>query len=155
MLLLVLAYYKQSCCKYSWIGFCVNTSFHSLGWISRDNWWIVGNCMFSFIGNSKSSSSLPKPSLGWEDSLEKGTAAHSSILGWRLPWAEEPGWAIVHGVAESLYLKYKQPSLYFHQQYVKKSTDPCPWQFFNFFSFSWRFTFPEAISNMPLDLSFL
>ena len=101
---LVLAYYKQSCCKYSWVGFCVNTSFHSLGWISRDNWWIIGNCVFSFIGNFKSSFSLSKPSLGWEDPLEKGMAAHASILGWRLPWAEEPGWAIVHGVAKSLYI---------------------------------------------------
>ena len=25
-------------------------------------------------------------SLGWEDSLEKGTATHSSILAWRSPW---------------------------------------------------------------------
>ena len=25
-------------------------------------------------------------SLGWEDPLEKGTAAHSSMLGWRIPW---------------------------------------------------------------------
>ena len=24
-------------------------------------------------------------SLGWEDPLEKGTAAHSSILAWRIP----------------------------------------------------------------------
>ena len=24
--------------------------------------------------------------LGWEDSLEKGTATHSSILAWRIPW---------------------------------------------------------------------
>ena len=30
-------------------------------------------------------------SLGWEDSLEKGMAAHSSILVWRTPWTEEPG----------------------------------------------------------------
>ena len=29
-------------------------------------------------------------SLGWEDPLEKGTAAHSSILAWRSPWTEEP-----------------------------------------------------------------
>ena len=29
-------------------------------------------------------------SLGWEDLLEKGTAAHSSILAWRIPWTEEP-----------------------------------------------------------------
>ena len=25
-------------------------------------------------------------SLGWEDALEKGTATHSSILAWRIPW---------------------------------------------------------------------
>ena len=28
---------------------------------------------------------------GWEDPLEKGTATHSSILTWRIPWTEEPG----------------------------------------------------------------
>ena len=26
-------------------------------------------------------------SLGWEDTLEKGWATHSSILAWRIPWA--------------------------------------------------------------------
>ena len=30
-------------------------------------------------------------SLGGEDSLEEGMATHSSILAWRIPWAEEPG----------------------------------------------------------------
>ena len=30
-------------------------------------------------------------SLGQEDPLEKGMAAHSSILAWELPWSEEPG----------------------------------------------------------------
>ena len=25
-------------------------------------------------------------SLGWEDPLEKGKAAHSSVLAWRIPW---------------------------------------------------------------------
>ena len=29
--------------------------------------------------------------LGREDPLEKGTATHSSILAWRIPWTEEPG----------------------------------------------------------------
>ena len=29
--------------------------------------------------------------LGWEDSLEKRMATHSSILAWRIPWREEPG----------------------------------------------------------------
>ena len=30
-------------------------------------------------------------SLGQEDPLEEGVAIHSSILAWRIPWAEEPG----------------------------------------------------------------
>jgi len=30
-------------------------------------------------------------SLGQEDPLEKGMAAHSSILVWRISWTEEPG----------------------------------------------------------------
>ena len=30
-------------------------------------------------------------SLGREDPLEKGMAAHSSTLAWRIPWTEEPG----------------------------------------------------------------
>ena len=29
--------------------------------------------------------------LGWEDPLEKETAAHSSVLAWRIPGTEEPG----------------------------------------------------------------
>ena len=29
-------------------------------------------------------------SLNWEDPLEKGMAAHSSILAWRILWTEEP-----------------------------------------------------------------
>ena len=31
-------------------------------------------------------------SLGWEDPVEKEMATHSSILAWRIPWMEEPGW---------------------------------------------------------------
>ena len=30
-------------------------------------------------------------SLGWEDSLEKEMATHSSILALRIPWTEESG----------------------------------------------------------------
>ena len=30
-------------------------------------------------------------SLGWEDPLEKEMATPSSILAWRIPWAEKPG----------------------------------------------------------------
>ena len=31
------------------------------------------------------------PSLGWEDSLEKEMATHSSILAWEISWTQEPG----------------------------------------------------------------
>ena len=31
------------------------------------------------------------PSLGWEVSLQKGMATHSSILAWRIPWTEGLG----------------------------------------------------------------
>ena len=37
--------------------------------------------------------------------LEKETAAHSSVLAWRIPGTEEPGgllsWAAIYGVAQS------------------------------------------------------
>ena len=40
-------------------------------------------------------------SLGQENSLEKETATHSSILAWEIPWTEEPGGLyIVHAMAE-------------------------------------------------------
>ena len=29
-------------------------------------------------------------SLGWEDTLEKEMAAHSSILAWKIQWTAEP-----------------------------------------------------------------
>ena len=28
-------------------------------------------------------------------------ATHSSILAWRIPWTEEPGWATVQGITKS------------------------------------------------------
>ena len=33
----------------------------------------------------------PGSSPGWEDLWEKEMATHSSILGLRIPWTEEPG----------------------------------------------------------------
>ena len=30
-------------------------------------------------------------SLGWEDPLEEEMAIHSSILSWKIPWAEDSG----------------------------------------------------------------
>ena len=41
------------------------------------------------------------PSLGQEDPLEEEIATHSIILAWRIPWTEEPGWAMVRVVAQN------------------------------------------------------
>ena len=37
------------------------------------------------------------PSLGREDSLEKEMATHSSLVAWKIPWTEEPGWLLFMG----------------------------------------------------------
>ena len=41
------------------------------------------------------------PSLGQEDRLEKGMAAHPSLLAWRIPWPEEPVGCSLRGCKES------------------------------------------------------
>ena len=38
--------------------------------------------------------------LGREDPLEEGMATHCSILAWRSPWTEEPGWLQFMGSQE-------------------------------------------------------
>ena len=47
--------------------------------------------MFQMVKNPLAMWETSLPSLSWEDPLGKGTAAHSSILAWRIPWTEEPG----------------------------------------------------------------
>ena len=54
-------------------------------------------------------------SLVWEDPLEKGTATHSSILAWKIPWTiQSMGSHTVHGVTKC----WSQLSN-FHFHYVK------------------------------------
>ena len=53
------------------------------------------------VDNLPSMQEMWVQSLGWEDSLGKGAAIHSSILAWRIPWREEPGRTTVHEVAKS------------------------------------------------------
>ena len=43
------------------------------------------------VKNPPAMQQTPVQFLGREDPLEKGRATHSSILGWRSPWTEEPG----------------------------------------------------------------
>ena len=51
--------------------------------------------LWAFLGGSDSKESARNAGdldsiLGWEDSLEKEMATHSSILAQRIPWTEEP-----------------------------------------------------------------
>ena len=41
------------------------------------------------------------PSLGWEDTLEKGMATPFSIFAWEIPWTEEPSGLQSTGSQES------------------------------------------------------
>ena len=44
------------------------------------------------------------PFLGQEDVLETEMATHSSVLAWKIPWTEDPGYGLqttVHGVTKS------------------------------------------------------
>ena len=45
----------------------------------------------SVVGNLPAIQETQVQSLGQEDSLEKETATHSSILAWKIPWTEESG----------------------------------------------------------------
>ena len=40
-------------------------------------------------------------SLGQKDPLEEKMTTHSSFLGWRITWTEEPGGLTVHGVTKN------------------------------------------------------
>ena len=43
----------------------------------------------SVVKNLPAMQEIWVPSLGQEDPLEKRMATHSSILAWRIPWADE------------------------------------------------------------------
>ena len=47
----------------------------------------MGSVVKNLPANAGDLGSIP----GREDPLEKGMAAHSSVLAWRIPWTEEPG----------------------------------------------------------------
>ena len=65
-------------------------------------WYSWASLVAQMIKNPPAVQETWVQSLGWEDPLEKGTATHSSILAWRIPWTEAPGRLhTVHGVAKS------------------------------------------------------
>ena len=52
-------------------------------------WW--STLLAQMVQNLPATHESRVQSLGWENPLEKGVATHSSILGWRISWTEEPG----------------------------------------------------------------
>ena len=61
-------------------------------------WWLSGKESACNAGDTGGVGSIP----GWEDPLEEGLAAQSSILAWRIPWTEEPsGIRLVYGFSKS------------------------------------------------------
>ena len=95
----------------SWSSLCFLWRNVYLGLLPIPYWIIIIillyyiSCLWSFPDgsdckesacNAGDMGSIPKPdpwvwSLGQEDPLAKGMAAHSSILAWRIPWTDEPG----------------------------------------------------------------
>ena len=54
----------------------------------------------SVVKNQPAKQETQIPSLDQADSLEKEMATHSSIVGWKIPWAGGAWWATVHRVAK-------------------------------------------------------
>ena len=74
--------------------------------------------------------------LGWEDPLEKEMATHSSILAWRIPWAEETGrpqsmgsqrvrddWMTNTFRKQKILVFYRRPFFHFLIVLIKSSAD--------------------------------
>ena len=63
--------------------------------------YIWASLMAQMVKNPSAMQKTWVPSLGWEDSLEKGMATYSSILAWETAMGRRAWQATVHGVAKS------------------------------------------------------
>ena len=50
----------------------------------------MSSLIAQLVKNPPAMQEIPVGFLGWEDTLEKGKATHSSILAWRIPWIVQP-----------------------------------------------------------------
>ena len=55
------------------------------------NKWSLASLVAQVVKNLTTMQETWVQSLGQEDPLERGMATHSRILGWEIPWMEEPG----------------------------------------------------------------
>ena len=68
-------------------------------------------------------------SLGWDDPLEEGMAAHSRVLPWEIPWTGEPGRLQAVGsqrVRHNLVIKQKQQYRILNLVQFSSVTQLCP-----------------------------
>ena len=87
-------------------------------------------------------------SLGWEDSLEKGMATHSSTIAWRIPMNRGAWWAALHGVAKSqtkhstafkysrLFLQCREKIYLFYSLILTRYLSYFLWQMMKIYTFS-------------------
>ena len=54
--------------------------------------WLRVSLVAQMVENLPAVQETWVPSLGWEDPLMKEENAYSSVLAWKIPWTEEPGW---------------------------------------------------------------
>ena len=83
--------------QYSWLGNPMDrgacwATVHGVAKELDATWWLNrASLVTRTVKNLPAMQETCVQSLGWEDSLEKGMATHSSILAWEIPWTEEPG----------------------------------------------------------------
>ena len=54
--------------------------------------WIGKRILYHWATKNLPAIQTRVQSLGQQDPLDKGMVTHSSILTWKIPWTEEPGW---------------------------------------------------------------
>ena len=96
----------------------------SCNWKFPPSYWV--SLVVQLIKNPPAMWSTLVQTLGWKDSLKKGTGTHSVILAWRIPEC------IVHGDAKSR--TRLSNSLHFHLSYFSSSKgllQHCGWKYNN------------------------
>ena len=82
---------KESTCNArdpSWIPGSERSLGEGIGYTLQFSW---ASLVAQTVKNPPAMQETPVGSLGQKDPLEKGTATHSSILAWRIPWTEVSG----------------------------------------------------------------
>ena len=92
------------------ILFQTNDILFSSGWISVQNWHSWQKKLHNCPEENKFDLGKYSKSKRLSRECVEGTATHSSILAWRIPWTEQSGGAAVHSVTQS-WTQLKQLSM--------------------------------------------